>query len=86
MYTPGGERAKRGRLDTVGGPAGVPKVVADTDAEPAEVGPDNGNGGALTALDAHAAALAFVLRLPLATFNTDMKANLGEKMFLCHFS
>ena len=64
---PGGEGPECSRLDAVGGPGGVPEVVADTDAEPAIVGPHDADAGALLAANRHATALATILRPALRT-------------------
>ena len=48
----------------MGRPARVAELVADADAEPAVVGADDADAGALLALDAHRLALALVLRAP----------------------
>ena len=59
------ELPQRRRLDAVGAPGGVAHVVADRDAEPAEVGTHKVDHPPLLALDVHRCALAPIFRPPI---------------------
>ena len=59
------ELPQRRRLDAVGAPGGVAHVVADRDAEPAEVGANKVDHPPLLALDVHRRALAPIFCPPI---------------------